>query len=99
MPDTPKANREAARIRARNGNAWRDGEQFEGVRDPYRGDVVAHAPVSSAQDLDDALAAAFAAKDAMAAMPGHERAALLRRAADDIVARSEAIGRSIAARR
>ena len=47
MPDTPKANREVARIRARIGDTWRDGETFDDVRDPYRGDVVAHAPVSS----------------------------------------------------
>jgi acyl-CoA reductase-like NAD-dependent aldehyde dehydrogenase len=41
--------------------------------------VVARAPRSSLHDLDAALNAAVAAKTVMAAMPGYERAALLRR--------------------
>ncbi|MFZ4808736.1 MAG: aldehyde dehydrogenase family protein [Hyphomicrobiaceae bacterium] len=53
-------------------------ESYE-VRDPYRGTVVATAPRSSLTDLERAMSAARAAKVGMAAMPGHQRAALLRR--------------------
>jgi acyl-CoA reductase-like NAD-dependent aldehyde dehydrogenase len=74
-----------------DGNA-REGERFDAIHDPYRGDVVGYAPVSNDRDCDDALAAAARAKEKMAAMPGYERAALLRRAADLLVARSEQIG-------
>ncbi len=51
------------------------------VHDPYRREVVGTAPVSSLDDLDAALNAAVAARDAAAALPGYERAALLRRIA------------------
>lgn len=84
---------EPLRIRMRIGKAWRDGESFQDIRDPYRGTLIAHAPVSSARDADDALEAARLAKDTMAAMPGHERAALLHRIADRVAERAENIAR------
>ena len=83
------------RIRMRIGDSWRDGQTFQDVRDPYRGDIVAQAPVSSNQDCEDALAAAYKAKKVMAAMPGFERAALLRRAADNVASRVDAIARAM----
>jgi acyl-CoA reductase-like NAD-dependent aldehyde dehydrogenase len=82
---------EPQRIRMQVGGRWRDAEQQQDVHDPYRGDVVAYAPISSRRDCDDALDAAQQAKTAMAAMPGYERAALLRRAADNVDARLDAI--------
>jgi acyl-CoA reductase-like NAD-dependent aldehyde dehydrogenase len=63
------------------GGAWLDTERSVGIRDPYRGDVVGTAPVSSKADLDAALRAAVQARERAAAMPGYERAALLRRIA------------------
>lgn len=86
---------EAQRIRMHIGGAWRDGEQFQDVRDPYRGDVVAHAPVSSQRDCSDALEAAQRGKETMAAMPGHERAAMLHRIANVVAQRTEAIARTM----
>jgi acyl-CoA reductase-like NAD-dependent aldehyde dehydrogenase len=56
---------------------------------------VALAPVSTSRDCDDALAAAFRAKKLMAAMPGYERAAMLRRAADAVAARADEIARAM----
>jgi acyl-CoA reductase-like NAD-dependent aldehyde dehydrogenase len=91
-----KATTKVETIRARIGDQWRDGDQFEDVRDPYRGNVVARAPASTAQDLNDALAAAHKARKVMAAMPGYERAALLRRAAEIVTARADDIGRAMA---
>jgi acyl-CoA reductase-like NAD-dependent aldehyde dehydrogenase len=84
------------RIRSRIGGAWRDGETFTDIRDPYRGVVVGQMPVSTERDGDDALAAAVIGSSAMAAMPGYERAALLRRAADETAGRAAAIGRVMA---
>lgn len=88
-PTTP------ARIRMHIGGAWRDGQTHQNVTDPYRGNVVAIAPVSSARDCDDALEAAHKARGVMAAMPGYERAALLRRVADNVAARAKEIGRAM----
>ncbi len=68
---------------ARNliGGDWRDAARSIEVRDPYRGDVVGTAPVSAPADVEAAVAAAVQGAAKAAAMPGYERAALLRRAA------------------
>jgi acyl-CoA reductase-like NAD-dependent aldehyde dehydrogenase len=80
-----------ANVKMLIGGEWRAGEKTYEVRDPYRGEVIARAPESSLGDLDDALAAASAAKAKAAAMPGFERAALLRKAAQLLVERAEEI--------
>ena len=82
-------------IRMRIGGQWRDAEQVAEVKSPYTGDVVAHMPVSSTRDLDDALSAARSARAAMADMPGYERAAMLQRAADEVAKRAEDIARAM----
>jgi acyl-CoA reductase-like NAD-dependent aldehyde dehydrogenase len=86
------AQLQVGKIGAHIGGQARDAEQYDAVHDPYRGDIVGYAPVSTDRDCDDALAAAAQAKDVMAAMPGFERAALLRRAAELLASRSEQIG-------
>ncbi len=77
------------------GGEWRAGSPESAIVDPYRGEVVAHAPESSAKDLDDALAAACEAKARMAAMPGYQRAALLRKVAGLLVERAESIAETM----
>ena len=77
----------ATTIRMRVGDGWRDAQAYDEVHNPYTGEVVALAPVSTAQDCNDALASAYAAKKTMADMPGYERAALLRRIADMVLER------------
>jgi acyl-CoA reductase-like NAD-dependent aldehyde dehydrogenase len=94
MIQNPKIT-EPERIRMHIGGSWRDALDVQEVRDPYRGNIVAYAPVSSKCDCDDALDAAQKAKKVMAAMPGYERAALLRRAADLVGARAEEIARAM----
>jgi acyl-CoA reductase-like NAD-dependent aldehyde dehydrogenase len=81
----------AARLGMYIGGQWRYGSNERDVCDPYRGTRVACAPESSMQDLDDALAAAVAAKPKAAAMPGYERAALLRRVAALLAGRADDI--------
>ncbi len=73
------------------GGKWRAAAETYEVRDPYRHAVVSNAPRSSLADLDDALAAAVAAKTKIAAMPGYERAALLRRAGKMLAERADGI--------
>lgn len=58
--------------------AWKDGSVTRDIIDPYRGEVVAHAPESDRGDLDAALDAATSARDVMAQMPGYKRAEILR---------------------
>ncbi len=60
---------------------WLDADRAIELRDPYRGDVVGTAPVSTLEQLDAALTAAVRARAAAAATPAYERAALLRRVA------------------
>jgi acyl-CoA reductase-like NAD-dependent aldehyde dehydrogenase len=78
------------------GGAWRTPVETYEVRDPYRGVVTALAPRSSMGDLDDALAAAVEAKVRMAAMPGFQRAALLRRVGTLLVERAGTIAEVMA---
>jgi acyl-CoA reductase-like NAD-dependent aldehyde dehydrogenase len=81
----------APAVRMLIGGVWRQGREHRDVIDPYSGDVVARAPESALQDLDDALNAARAAAPKAAAMPGYERAALLRRAGELLVQRADDI--------
>ncbi len=87
----PKNERAVARLKMLIGGEWRLGQaEFEAV-DPYRGEVVARVPESSLEDLDEALKAALAAKPKVAAMPGYERAALLRRVSALLLERADAV--------
>jgi acyl-CoA reductase-like NAD-dependent aldehyde dehydrogenase len=80
----------------RIGGQWRDGPQQVPVHNPWDGTLVGHAPVSGPDDCEAAIRAAYAARGEMAAMPGHARAAMLRRIADKVTERAEAIGRTMA---
>lgn len=91
--DMPEAEHRPVTARALIDGKWRDPEQTCEIIDPYRGTVVGYMGISSAQDADDALAAARKARKSMAQMPGYERAALLRRIADNLAARSDEIAR------
>jgi acyl-CoA reductase-like NAD-dependent aldehyde dehydrogenase len=73
------------------GGQWRAGKAESRVIDPYRGDVVDLAPESTLEDLDQALAAACAAKAGIAATPGFQRAALLRKVGTLLAERADAI--------
>lgn len=79
------------------GGQWRTsatGESFESVN-PATGEVCAVVSVSSADDVNDAVAAALATaeSDAWRGMPAHKRAVLLHRMADLIVANGEELAR------
>ena len=93
--DSKEPGAQAQKIRMHIGGQWREAENWHEVRDPYRGGVVAHEPVSTGRDCDEALAAAHKASKVMAAMPGYERAALLRRAADKVAAKADEIAHAM----
>ena len=78
------------------GGEWRAASETYEVRDPYRGEVVSHAPRSSLAELDAALDAAVAAKAKAAVTPAYERAALLRRAGKLLVERADSIAEIMA---
>jgi glyceraldehyde-3-phosphate dehydrogenase (NADP+) len=65
------------------------------VRDPYRGEVIDTVPVATPEDIEAALAAGVEGARAMAAVPAHERAAILDRAAALIDARVDELARMI----
>jgi acyl-CoA reductase-like NAD-dependent aldehyde dehydrogenase len=67
------------------------------VHSPATGELLGEMPVASPEQVDAAIAAAQDGARAMAAMPAHERAALLARIADGIAARSEELAGLLAA--
>lgn len=89
--DSRKRASEAPIIPMRIGGDWTAPAVTYAVLDPYRAEIVAHAPQSSLADLDAALTAAVGAKDQAAAVPGFERAKLLRRVGALLVERADAI--------
>ncbi|MEE9196112.1 MAG: aldehyde dehydrogenase family protein, partial [Alphaproteobacteria bacterium] len=75
---------------------WRTGTRFFDSIDPYRGGVVSRAPETTGAELDATLDAARRGATEIAAMPGYERAALLRRVGEILVERADDIGRVMA---
>jgi len=78
------------------GGEWREAGRCEELRSPYTGEVVAKVPSADEQETREAIGAACEATGAMAAMPAHERAAILERVAALLDARSEEAARLIA---
>jgi acyl-CoA reductase-like NAD-dependent aldehyde dehydrogenase len=78
------------------GGAWVDAAERYDVVDPYRDQVVARAPRSSIKDLEAAVSAAVSAKSVMAAMPGYQRAALLRRVGALLAERVDEVAEAMA---
>lgn len=76
-----------------NARAARDGAWLD-VHDPATGEVFAHCPDGSADDVADAVAAAEAAFPAWSALPASERAAWMNRLADALEARLEDFARA-----
>jgi acyl-CoA reductase-like NAD-dependent aldehyde dehydrogenase len=69
--------------------------EFTELVEPYTGQVVAQVAVADAGLVAQAVGVAARARREMAAMPVHQRARLLRRAADLVEARAEDLAREI----
>ena len=67
------------------------------VTNPGTGEVLGAVPAMSVDEVDAVVAAANRAQRRMAAMPAHERAALLLRVADLMAAEQDNLGRMLAA--
>lgn len=79
------------------GGQWVAGGEISEIRNKYSGEVVGTLPSARAEEIDAALEAARRAAPAMAAMPAHKRATILRRTAELMGERREEIARTIAA--
>jgi acyl-CoA reductase-like NAD-dependent aldehyde dehydrogenase len=77
------------------GGGFVEVSRFTDLVEPWAGRVVAHVGVADADLVGAAVSAAGGAQPAMAAMPVHERARLLRAAADVVAARAEELARDI----
>src|SRR5262245_13340952 len=69
----------------------RSGRTMEAV-DPYRGEAFAIVPDADAQDVEDAAAAAQIGFQAWSALPGIERATMLHKLGDLMIARADELG-------
>ncbi len=80
------------------GGAWRApaSGRYAPVRDPSTGRVVAQAPVASADEARAAVDAAADIEDRWGRVPGHERARILRAAANRLRADRDPLARLIA---
>lgn len=84
------------RARMRIGGELRDSERVEVVRSPYDDAPVSEVCVASAQDMDDAIAAAVDAFPITRKMPTHERVAILERTSAAIGDRADEIAELMA---
>lgn len=67
------------------------GEQGQPIKDPATGELIGHAPVQTAQDLDAAVDRAAAAQPAWGGLADEERRAALNAMADAVEANAEAL--------
>jgi acyl-CoA reductase-like NAD-dependent aldehyde dehydrogenase len=93
--DTNRPQPATIRVPMLIGGEWVAGTETYDVLDPFRGSLVSTAPRSDMDALDRALSAALGAKAAAARLPATERAKLLRRAAELLLARKSDIAETM----
>lgn len=74
---------------------WLDKSQHIEVRNPFDASLIDTVPKADEQDVDHALAGAVEGARIMRAMPGYDRAKILRKAAELMGQRAEQLGRLI----
>jgi acyl-CoA reductase-like NAD-dependent aldehyde dehydrogenase len=77
------------------GGKARAGAKRDVIRSPYDGSSVSEVSVAQASDMEDALASAHAARDAMRALPAHERIRVLEALAGAVRIRADEIAELI----
>jgi acyl-CoA reductase-like NAD-dependent aldehyde dehydrogenase len=77
------------------GGVWVEGTAKTPVRSPYDGEVLDTVPRAGPEDVERALSAAVRGAKQMAALPAHERYAILRRTAGKLEAQAETFARRI----
>ncbi|HEX8491503.1 MAG TPA: aldehyde dehydrogenase family protein [Pyrinomonadaceae bacterium] len=78
------------------GGEWRATGQFQDVRSPFTGEMLARVSAASREAVEEAIAIAAGAAAELRALPRYEIAEALRRIADGIQARREEFARTIA---
>jgi acyl-CoA reductase-like NAD-dependent aldehyde dehydrogenase len=86
---------DSARLLPFVGGRYVEVPAFTDLIEPYAGQVVARVGVADAGTVADAVSAAASARQEMAAMPVHQRARLLRAAADLVAARANDLAQEI----
>src|SRR5437763_9393777 len=74
---------------------WRQSRDSTEIISPYSGEVVDTVPSATAEDAEQALAAAVRGARAMAALTAYERSHILERAADGLAAAAEDLALTI----
>jgi acyl-CoA reductase-like NAD-dependent aldehyde dehydrogenase len=74
---------------------WVDRDKKLEVRHPFDGSLVDTVPIATAEDIESALAGAVEGAALMRKLPGYERFQILRRAADQMFALQQQLGRLI----
>jgi acyl-CoA reductase-like NAD-dependent aldehyde dehydrogenase len=77
------------------GGLERKGVELAVIQNPYDGADVSEVSVARRSDMEDAIASAHSARDAMRALPAHERVRVLTALADAVGKRSEEIAELI----
>lgn len=77
-------------------NEWKEAVGYKALTSPYSNETIAHVPVANEAEVDEAIEAAYRATKIMAAMPAHERAAILERLVSSLEERSEEAAEIIA---
>lgn len=75
---------------------WLETERCSPLRSPYSGEVIAEVPMATAEDVEQAIAAAEQAKKVMAKMPAFERANILETLAQKLEERMDEAAKIIA---
>ncbi|HEX6766835.1 MAG TPA: aldehyde dehydrogenase family protein [Polyangiaceae bacterium] len=77
------------------GGQRREGAACDVIESPYDGAAISEVAVARSSDMQDAIAAGFSAREAMRAMPTHERIRVLQALADGVRARGGEIAELI----
>ncbi|MBB3869571.1 aldehyde dehydrogenase family protein [Parageobacillus toebii NBRC 107807] len=75
---------------------WVKAEKYTSLLSPYNEKIIAEIPVATLNDVDQAIAAAYHAREKMAKMPKHERAKILENVASLLEQRKEEAAHIIA---
>ncbi|WP_184320612.1 aldehyde dehydrogenase family protein [Geobacillus subterraneus] len=78
-----------------NGTWVEDNRAVEPVKNPYTGEVIGEQQLATPNDVENALAAAFAAKKEVAGIPAYERERILKKASMLLEERKETFARYI----
>lgn len=78
------------------GGEWVEGERYAPLSSPYSGELLAEVPLATEREVEHAIKAADCAREIMAKMPAHERAAILERLVALLKERAEEAARIIA---